>query len=101
MGRRSVMARRRPSAPTPDPAPVPVLRRCRVHTAVLAPRYEYGRTLTPGERVNLDDPVAEGMPLRLFVRDDWFDPPDGHAPDKASSVMTEDEETSDGIASRT
>ncbi len=94
------MTKRRPAASASAPAPPPVLRRCRVHTSVHAPRYEYGRTLAPDQLVNLDDPIAEGVTLRAFVRDEWFDPPPA-AEAPAPSAVTEDEETSDGIASRT
>jgi hypothetical protein len=73
----------------------------RVAASVLAPNF--GRQLTPGAVVDLDERLPGGGTLADHVRVDWFDPmPEPVAPSKKSSpkpaqpVMPDTEENRNG-----
>ena len=62
--------------PTREPRvskPKKTLHRCLVENSVVAPAHEYGRRFGPGQVVDLEESIGDGLKLRDVVRDGCFE----------------------------
>ena len=86
MRERSLIRGGRPAALVPDGSDV---RRARVQINLSIP--EYGRTIGPGQLVDLNEPVGSTT-LRAYVDEAWFEPVEPQAPTATPTPLPEESE---------